>query len=146
MSPRLTDWSIALAAGLALLTGLISLISGHLGDWIIFALHGVAGLWLLLLLWGKVRRVWPRLLHLRRWDRRTVLGLLALLVVMLTLGTGIWWVAGGELYFGGVNLLNWHIILGFVVTDAIALHILTRAKMLRTRDIAAKRRALAFVP
>ncbi len=144
MSPRLTDWSIALAAGLALLTGLISLISGHLGDWIIFALHGVAGLWLLLLLWGKVRRVWPRLLHLRRWDRRTVLGLLALLVVMLTLGTGIWWVAGGELYFGGFNLLNWHIILGFVVTAAIALHMLARAKRLRKRDIAGRRRALHF--
>src|SRR5260370_40795204 len=102
MSPRLTDWRIAIAAGLALLTGLISLISGHLGDWIIFALHGVAGLWLLLLLWGKVRRVWPRLLHLRRWDRRTGLGLLALLVVIVPLGTGIWGGGGGALYFGRV--------------------------------------------
>jgi len=83
MSPRLTDWSLALAALLALLTGLISLVSGHLGDWFIFALHGAAGLWLLLLLWGKLRRVWPRLIHLRRWDRRTVFGLLALLVVLL---------------------------------------------------------------
>ena len=83
MSPRLTDWNLALAAGLALLTGLISLISGHLGDWVIFALHGAAGFWLLLLLWGKLRRVWPRLIHLRRWDRRTALGSLALLVVML---------------------------------------------------------------
>jgi DMSO/TMAO reductase YedYZ molybdopterin-dependent catalytic subunit len=144
MSPRLTDWSIALAAGLALLTGLISLISGHLGDWIIFALHGVAGLWLLLLLWGKVRRVWPRLIHLRRWDRRTLLGLLALLVVMLTLGAGIWWVAGGELYFAGFNLLNWHIILGFAIAAAIALHMLARAKRLRKRDIAGRRRALHF--
>jgi len=144
MSPRLTDWSLALAAGLALLTGLISLISGHLGDWIIFALHGVAGLWLLLLVWGKVRRVWPRLIHLRRWDRRTVLGLLALLVVMLTLGAGIWWVAGGELYFAGFNLLNWHIILGFAIAGAIALHMLARAKKLRKRDIAGRRRALHF--
>jgi len=40
MPPRLTDWSLALAAMLALLTGVISLVSGHLGDWIIFALHG----------------------------------------------------------------------------------------------------------
>ena len=96
MSPRLTDWSLALAALLALLTGLISLVSGHLGDWFIFALHGAAGLWLLLLLWGKLRRVWPRLVRLRRWDRRTGLGLLALLAVVLTLGAGIWWVAGGQ--------------------------------------------------
>ncbi|HLZ62975.1 MAG TPA: hypothetical protein VKR06_38995 [Ktedonosporobacter sp.] len=40
MPPRLTDWSLALAAMLALLTGVISLVSGHLGDWIIFVLHG----------------------------------------------------------------------------------------------------------
>ena len=144
MSPRLTDWSIALAAGLAVLTGLISLVSGHLGDWFVFALHGAAGLWLLLLLWGKVRRVWPRLIHLRRWDRRTVLGLLALLVVLLALGAGMWWVAGGELYFAGFNLLNWHIMLGFAIAAAIALHMLARAKRLRRRDIAGRRRALHF--
>ena len=128
MSPRLTDWSLALAAMLALLTGLISLVSGHLGDWIIFALHGAAGLWLLLLLWGKLRRVWPRLIHLRRWDRRTILGLLALLAVLLALGAGIWWVVGGQLYFAGFNLLNWHITLGFAIAAAIVLHMFARAK------------------
>ncbi|HEU0002603.1 MAG TPA: molybdopterin-dependent oxidoreductase, partial [Ktedonobacteraceae bacterium] len=144
MSPRLTDWSLALAAMLALVTGLISLVSGHLGDWVIFALHGAAGLWLLLLLWGKLRRVWPRLVHLRRWDRRTVLGLLALLVVLLALGAGIWWVAGGELYFAGFNLLNWHITLGLAIVAAILLHMFARAKRLRKRDIAGRRRALHF--
>ena len=144
MSPRLTDWSLALAALLALLTGLISLVSGHLGDWVIFALHGVAGFWLLLLLWGKLRRVWPRLVHLRRWDRRTLLGLLALLVVLLALGAGIWWVAGGELYFAGFNLLNWHITLGFAIAAAILLHMFARAKRLRKRDIVGRRRALHF--
>jgi len=144
MSPRLTDWSLALAALLALLTGLISLVSGHLGDWFIFALHGAAGLWLLLLLWGKLRRVWPRLIHLRRWDRRTVFGLLALLVVLLALGAGIGWVAGGQLYFAWFNLLNWHITLGFVIAAAILLHMFARAKRLRTRDIVGRRRALHF--
>ena len=144
MSPRLTDWSLAFAALLALLTGLISLVSGHLGDWLIFALHGVAGLWLLLLLGGKLRRVWPRLVHLRRWDRRTVLGLLALLVVLLALGAGIWWAAGGELYFAGFNLLNWHITLGSAIAAAIVLHMFARAKRLRKRDIIGRRRALHF--
>ncbi|HCI82871.1 MAG TPA: molybdopterin-binding oxidoreductase, partial [Ktedonobacter sp.] len=37
MSPRLTDWSIALAASLAFLLGLISLISGLPQEWFIFA-------------------------------------------------------------------------------------------------------------
>src|SRR2546430_6930957 len=144
MSPRLTDWSIALAALLALTTGLVSLVSGLPQDWTIFMLHGIAGLWLLLLLWGKLRRVWPRLIHPRRWDRRTVYGLLALLLVTVTLGAGIWWAAGGDVYFAGFNLLNWHIALGFAITAAIVLHMFARAKRLRKRDIAGRRQALYF--
>lgn len=142
MSPRLTDWSLALAAAFALATGIVSLVSGLPRDWIIFALHGIAGFWLLLLLWGKLRRVWPRLTHLRRWDRRTVLGLLALLLVALTLGAGIVWAAGGTWSFAGFNILNWHIGLGFVLAAAILLHLLARAKKLRKRDITGRRRAL----
>src|SRR5437764_13808378 len=144
MPPRLTDWSIALAAVLAFTTGIVSLVSGLPQDWYIFILHGIAGLWLLLLLWGKLRRVWPRLIHPRRWDRRTFYGLLALLLVTLALGSGIWWVGGGEWYFAGLNLLNWHIGLGFVLTAIIVLHMFSRAKRLRKRDIVGRRRALHF--
>ena len=144
LSPRLTDWSLALAASLAIATGIVSLVSGRPQDWFIFALHGVAGFWLLLLLWVKLRRVCPRLIHPRRWDRRTVYGLLALLLVTVTLGAGIWWAAGGDLYFGGFNLLNWHIALGLAITAAIVLHMFARAKRLRKRDIAGRRQALYF--
>jgi hypothetical protein len=144
MSPRLTDWNIALATGLAFTAGIISLVSGLPQEWFIFALHGIAGFWLLLLLWGKLRRVWPRLIHPRRWDRRTVFGLLALLLVTLALGSGIWWVTGGDWYFAGLNLLNWHIGLGFVLTAAILFHIFARAKRLRKRDVVGRRRILHF--
>jgi Oxidoreductase molybdopterin binding domain len=144
MPPRLTDWSIALAAVLASTLGILSLVSGLPWEWFIFALHGMAGLWLLLLLWGKLRRVWPRLIHPRRWDRRTVFGLLALVLVTLALVSGILWVGGGNVYFVGFNLLNWHIILGFVVTAAIVLHMFARAKRLRKRDIVGRRRMLHF--
>jgi DMSO/TMAO reductase YedYZ molybdopterin-dependent catalytic subunit len=144
MSPRLTDWNIALATGLAFTAGIISLASGLPQEWFIFALHGIAGLWLLLLLWGKLRRVWPRLIHPRRWDRRTVFGLLALLLVTLALGSGIWWVTGGDWYFAGLNLLNWHIGLGFVLTAAILFHMFARAKRLRKRDVVGRRRILHF--
>src|SRR5712672_731904 len=142
MSPRLTDWNIALATIIAVTAGIISLGSGRPEDGIIFALHGIAGFWLLLLLWGKLRRVWPRLIHPRRWDRRTVFGLLALLVVTLALGSGIWWVAGGELSLAGFNLLNLHIVLGFVLTAAIVVHMFARAKRLRKRDIVGRRRVV----
>jgi DMSO/TMAO reductase YedYZ molybdopterin-dependent catalytic subunit len=144
MSPRLTDWSLAFAAVLAFMTGVVSLVSGLPQDWFIFTLHGIVGLWLLLLLWGKLQRVWPRLIHPRRWDRRTIYGLLALLLVTLALGSGIWWIGGGDWYFAGFNLLNWHIVLGFVLSAAIVFHMLARAKRLRKRDVAGRRRALHF--
>ena len=142
MPPRLTDWSIALAATLAFTTGIISLISGLPQEWFIFAIHGIVGIWLLLFLWGKLRRVLPRLIHPRRWDRRTVFGLLALLLVTLALFSGVWWVGGGEWYFAGFNLLNWHIILGIVLTAVILFHMFARAKRLRKRDVVGRRRML----
>src|SRR3989441_2215814 len=142
MSPRLTDWSIALTMAIAFTTGVISLISGLPQEWFIFVLHAIAGFWLLLLLWGKLRRVWPRLIHPRRWDRHTVHGLLALLFVTLALGSGIWWAGGGEWNFAGFNLLNWHIVLGFVLTAAIVVHMFARAKRLRKRDIVGRRRVV----
>src|SRR5947209_19090684 len=144
MFPRLTDWSIALAAALALTTGVISLTSGFPQEAFIFALHGIVGFWLLLLLWGKLQRVWPKLVRPRRWDQHTMYGLLALLLVALALGSGIWWVGGGEWDFAGFNLLNWHIVLGFVLTMAIVVHMFARAKRLRKRDLAGRRQALHF--
>src|SRR3989440_5381229 len=144
MSPRLTDWSIALATVIAFMTGVVSLITGHPQEWLIFVLHAIGGFWLLLLMWGKLRRVWPRFVHLRRWDRRTIFGLLALLLVTLALGSGIWWVTGGNVYFVGFNLLNWHIMLGFLVTAAIVFHMFVRAKRLRKRDIVGRRRVIQF--
>ena len=144
MSPRLTDWSLALTAAIALVTGLLSLISGHPGEWFVFALHGIGGLWLLLLLWGKLRRVWPRVVRWRRWDRRTILGVLAVAFALITLGSGIWWAEGGDLIFAGFGLLNWHIILGFTLAAAILFHILARAKRLRKRDVTGRRNVLQF--
>jgi DMSO/TMAO reductase YedYZ molybdopterin-dependent catalytic subunit len=144
LRPRVTDWSLAVGVGVGAATGLVSLISGRPEQWIVFTLHGVAGLWLVFLLWDKVRRVWPRLVHLRRWDRRTVLGALALLAVAVTLASGAWWVAGGDLNVLSFNLLNWHIILGGALAIIVGLHLLARAKPLRARDLRGRRQALRF--
>jgi DMSO/TMAO reductase YedYZ molybdopterin-dependent catalytic subunit len=142
MSPRLTDWSLALAAGVAFGSGIISLVSGRPELWFVFALHGMAGLWLLLLLWGKFARVLPRLLHPKLWDRATLFGAAAALVVALALGSGVWWVFGGDLYVAGFNLLNWHILLGIGLTLAISAHMFVRAKPLRGRDLRGRREML----
>lgn len=142
MTPRLTDWGLAFTAALAFITGIISLVSGLPQEWVIFALHVIAGFWLLLFLWGKLRRVWPRLIHPRRWDRRTIYGTMTLLVVTLVTASGIWWVGGGEWDFAGFNLLNWHILLGFVLAVALSSHMSARAKRLRKRDIVGRRKVL----
>jgi len=144
MSPRLTDWSLALAVGIAFASGILSLISGRPEDWLIFTLHGMAGLWLALLLWGKLRRVLPRLAQPQRWDRATLAGAGAALIVALAVGSGIWWVFGVDLFVLGFNLMNWHILLGFVLTAAISLHMLARAKPLRARDLRGRRQQLRW--
>jgi DMSO/TMAO reductase YedYZ molybdopterin-dependent catalytic subunit len=144
MSPRLTDWSLALAVGIAFASGILSLISGRPEDWMIFALHGMAGLWLALLLWGKLRRVLPRLVQPRRWDRATLAGAGAALIVALAVGSGIWWAFGGELFVAGFNLMNWHILLGLVLTAAVSLHMLARAKPLRSQDMGGRRQLLRW--
>jgi len=142
MSPRLTDWSLALAAGVAFGSGVVSLVSGRPELWFVFALHGMAGLWLLLLLWSKFARVLPRLLRPRLWDRATLFGVAAALVVAFALGSGIWWVFGGDLYVAGFNLLNWHILLGIGLTLAVSIHMVARAKPLRGRDVRGRREML----
>jgi DMSO/TMAO reductase YedYZ molybdopterin-dependent catalytic subunit len=144
LRPRVTDWSLAVGVGVGAATGLVSLISGRPEQWIVFALHGVAGLWLVFLLWDKVQRVWPRLVHPHRWDRRTVFGALALLAVGITFASGVWWVAGGDVSFLSFNLLNWHIVLGGALTIVVGLHLVARAKPLRVRDLRGRRQALRF--
>jgi len=144
LPPRLTDWSLALAGAAALVSGLISLVSGHADQWLVFALHGAAGLWLLILLWDKLRRVLPRVVRPSLWDRHTVLGVVAILMVALALGSGVWWVTGGDLYVAGFGLLNWHIIFGFALGMALVLHMVARARPPRLRDVQGRRQLMRF--
>ena len=142
MTPRFTDWSLALVVGIAFGSGILSLVTGQPEHWPVFAVHGAAGLWLFLLLWGKLWRVLPRLLSPRRWDRATLFGAAALLVVALAIGSGVWWVFGGDIFVAGFNLMNWHILLGIGLTLAVSAHMLGRAKPLRPSDVRGRRRML----
>jgi DMSO/TMAO reductase YedYZ molybdopterin-dependent catalytic subunit len=80
----------------------------------------------------------------RRWDRATLLGSGATLIVSLVAGSGVWWVFGGDLFVAGLNLMNWHILLGLGLTLAISLHMIARAKPLRGRDLRGRRQMLRF--
>jgi len=66
------------------------------------------------------------------------------LIVALAIGSGVWWVFGGDLFVAGLNLLNWHILLGLGLVLLVTLHMLARAKPLREHDIYSRRQMLRF--
>lgn len=92
MTARGTDWSLAALTALLVASGLTSWVWGRPGDAWIVVVHDVAGLGLTAIVVVKFRRVWGRLAR-GAWDRRTRIGLAALLLVWATLGTGVIWSA-----------------------------------------------------
>jgi hypothetical protein len=123
-------------------TGVMTLFAGQHGDAWVFGAHGVGGFALAGVLGWKLRRVWRRLAQPRRWDRGTAAGAGALSLVVATLLSGVGWSSGLELSAGGYNLLGWHFALGIVLTVAVAVHAVLRAKPLRHRDVVGRRQFL----
>jgi DMSO/TMAO reductase YedYZ molybdopterin-dependent catalytic subunit len=142
VTARATDWGLALLVGLLFVTGVMTLFAGQTGDAWVFGAHGVGGFALAGVLGWKLRRVWRRLAQPARWDRRTVAGAGALVLVTATVLSGLAWSSGLELSAGGYNLLGWHFALGVVLTIAVAVHAVLRAKPLRRRDLAGRRQLL----
>jgi DMSO/TMAO reductase YedYZ molybdopterin-dependent catalytic subunit len=142
VTARATDWGLALLVGLLFATGVMTLFAGQRGDAWVFAAHGVGGFALAGVLGWKLRRVWRRLAQPWRWDRRTAAGAGALTLVVATLFSGLGWSSGLELSAGGYNLLGWHFALGVVLTIAVAVHALLRAKPMRRRDLVGRRQFL----
>ena len=61
MTPRATDWGLALLVGLLFATGVMTLFAGGRGDTWVFAAHGAGGFALVAVVGWKLRRVWRRL-------------------------------------------------------------------------------------
>jgi DMSO/TMAO reductase YedYZ molybdopterin-dependent catalytic subunit len=144
VTPRATDWGLALLVGLLFVTGLVSLFAGRSGDAWIFALHGAGGFALGAFVGWKLRRVWRRVLRPRLWDRGTGRGAAAAAVVLLTLVTGWAWSTGLDVYVAGYNVLSWHFALGTGLTAVVLGHALIRAKPIRRADLAGRRQFLAL--
>lgn len=139
MTPRGTDWGLALLVLLLFATGLLTWFSGGEGSaWVVSA-HGIAGGALAILLGWKLRRVGRRVLHPGSWDRRTSAGLMVLALVTLTLLSGWVWSTFGRLDLAGYTLLVWHTLFGVVLAVAVGVHLGIRAKRLRVRDVAGRR-------
>ena len=142
MTPRGTDWGLALLVALLVATGALTLFAGSSSQAWVFGAHGAAGFALGGLLGWKLRRVWRRLARPRSWDRRTLAGAAAIALVAAALGSGFVWSSGGDLAVGGYTLLAWHAVLGAGLGAAVAAHALLRAKRLRRRDLADRRQFL----
>lgn len=142
MTPRGTDWSLGALVALLFTTGALSLISGRDDQAWVFVLHGVGGALLALVTLWKLRRVGRRLLSRRAWEPRMLAGALATGMVALALASGWSWSNGADLFVGGFNLLNWHIVLGVLLTLAVAEHMRVRSRPLRRRDLADRRQML----
>jgi DMSO/TMAO reductase YedYZ molybdopterin-dependent catalytic subunit len=143
VSARGTDWSLALLVALLVATGVLTAFAGSSGDAWVFASHGAFGAALAIVLVWKGRRVFGRVVDPTRWDGRTGFGVVAAMIVLLTLGSGFVWSAGGDLHLGGFGLLNWHWALGAVLGALVLVHALLRAKRPRARDLAGRRQLLA---
>ncbi|MBC8076642.1 MAG: molybdopterin-binding oxidoreductase, partial [Chloroflexales bacterium] len=130
MKPRITDWARAGGVGIAFATGLWTLLTGRAEQWWVFALHGVAGYGVALLLvpklWRVRGRLAPGLLIKRAWA-----GLASTLLVLAVIATGVAWAGGAHVVALGYNALNWHILAGIVLTAIVSLHMLLRARPLR---------------
>jgi DMSO/TMAO reductase YedYZ molybdopterin-dependent catalytic subunit len=143
VTPRGTDWSLALLVALGLATGLSTWFAGsHQSAWV-FAAHAALGTALALVLVWKLRRVWARIVAVARWDGRTGMGLAALALVAAALASGVAWSSGANVAFGGMSLLGWHVVLGLALGGLVLAHALARARPLRAADVRDRRQFLA---
>jgi DMSO/TMAO reductase YedYZ molybdopterin-dependent catalytic subunit len=142
--PRLVDWSILALVVLETATGLVSLTAGQPSDWLLFDVHAVAGPVLLVLILFKLARVRRRVTDTRLWDRTTPVSILTAVVALAALGTGFFWVLGGDFDFLLWNALNVHIGLGLLLLPLALWHLRGRFRLPRRVDFEGRRTALQY--
>jgi DMSO/TMAO reductase YedYZ molybdopterin-dependent catalytic subunit len=142
VTPRGTDWGLALVVALLFATGMASLFAAAPGERWVFVAHDILAFALAGLLVVKMRRVWRRLTKPSEWDRLVKPGVLATLFVAAALASGWVWSGGGRVDLAGFTLLSWHLVLGWTLTAAVAVHAFVRRRRMRIRDAADRRQFL----
>lgn len=140
LRPRLTDWGLALLVGTGFGSGLWTLTIGRPELGWVFVLHGGVGFALGALTLVKLWRVRRRLIG--RPGAAALAGAGAALLVLLVLVSGVAWVHDVDLIVWGYNLLNWHIVAGFLLVALVSAHMIIRALPLRRADLADRRQLL----
>src|SRR3954464_14659153 len=119
-----------------------SLFAASPGEAWVFVVHDVLAFALAGLLVVKMRRGWRRLFGPGDWDRLMKPGVLATLFVGAALASGWLWSGGGHISIAGFTLLSWHLVLGWTLAAAVAVHAFVRRRRLRTADLADRRQFL----
>ncbi|WP_336921584.1 molybdopterin-dependent oxidoreductase [Aquipuribacter sp. SD81] len=129
---RVSNWLLLVATAVALLTGLLTwFVVTDAGRWVV-AVHGAAGLLLLLLVPWKTPVVRS---GLARGRRTRWLSLLLLAVTVLALVTGVLHATGLATAAGGQLMMWWHVASGFTVAALLVWHALARRQPLRRTDL-----------
>lgn len=142
MNARGTDWGLAALVLALVATGVLGLFGGGRDSAWIFVAHDAAGVALAALVVWKLRRVWRRIVDLGRWDAATIMGLMALGLVLAALLSGWVWSSGGNVAVAGYALLDWHYVVGAMLALLVLAHAVARAKPIRSRDVADRRQFL----
>jgi DMSO/TMAO reductase YedYZ molybdopterin-dependent catalytic subunit len=137
MTPRGTDWGLAALVAALFASGLVGYFSGEPHDAWAIGVHDAVGFALAVFVAVKLRRVWRRLRELV-----PVSGLLATVLVGLTLVSGWLWATGANADVGGYSVLVWHSALGAALALGVAVHLALRAKRPRRRDVTDRRQFL----
>lgn len=133
MTPRGTDWSLALLVAAGVVTGLATWFAGSPGSAWVYGAHAVAGGCLAAVVVVKLRRVLPR---------TAPASVAALGLVIVVLGSGLAWSSLGSASLAGYSVLVWHATLGAALAAVVLTHALARARRLRRRDLASRRQFL----
>src|SRR5438270_2402795 len=120
-------------------SGALTLFAGSRGDAWVFDLHDAVSVAITAVLVLKLRRVWPRLRRSGRSDRRTMVGLIATLLAAGGLASGFLWSDGATLHPASFSLLAWHEASGGFLVVVVAVHMVWRARRLRSRDLQHRR-------
>ena len=142
--PRVVDLSLLLIVVASFGTGLVSLVSGTPDLWWVFALHGAAGLTLVVLLSWKLRRVATRL-RPSLWTRRTIASVLALAAATAALGTGVFWSFGGNFRVLQWNAMNIHILFALLLVPPLFAHLIHRFRIPTRGEITDRRTVVQYL-
>lgn len=144
MRARVVDWSLLTLVTFEFVSGLYSFLVGRPeGRWV-FIVHAAVGLALIPLLVWKFGRVWRRVAEPRRWQPATAVSFAVSIVVLFTVGTGIYWaIAQRPVDYPNGMILHTGAAIGLLVL--MLWHALLRFKPPRLRDVRHRRSALYFV-